>query len=74
MPRATQAVILFGIGGALITVVAAGGWYLYSHAPGSYDWPYYKAEFLAILVFGTLGITLLGTGITLGLMELNHRL
>ncbi len=72
--RLKQAGILGGIGIAMMGVVAAGGWWLFSHAPASYNWPYYKAEFLALLVLGFVAITLAGTAVILGLMELNHRL
>jgi hypothetical protein len=74
MPRMKQAAILGGIGIPLIGVVAAGGWWLYSNAPASYDWPYYTVEFLALFVLGLCGFTLSITAIILALTELNHRL
>jgi hypothetical protein len=74
MPRLKQAAMAGGVGLALIGVVVAEGWRLYSHAPASYDWPYYKAEFLTLVVLGLLGFISFFTAITLALVELNHRL
>jgi hypothetical protein len=72
--RLKKAAKLGGIGIALMGTVAAGGWWVFSHAPASYNWPFYKAEFLVLLVFGTLGFSLFLTGITLAVIESNRRL
>jgi hypothetical protein len=69
VPRLTQAAIMGGIGIALLGVVVAAGWWTHSHFAGPYDGPYYLAEFIALLVFGVLGLPLLGTAITFSRVE-----
>jgi len=69
MPRLTQAAILGGISLVLISIVVAGGLWLYRHTAG----PYYEAEFGALGLIGLAGGVLFFTAGTLVFIEINHR-
>jgi hypothetical protein len=70
MPRLTQAAIMGGISLPLMGTVAAGAFWMHSHAEG----PYFEAEVGALTVLAVLGITLFVTAIALVLIEVTHRL
>jgi hypothetical protein len=65
----TRAAITGGIGLGLSGAVALGAWWVYHHVGG----PFYVAEFLSLVLFGVVALTLFSTGMVLALIELNHR-
>jgi hypothetical protein len=69
LPRLTQAAIAGGIGLGLSGAVALGAWWVSHHVGG----PFYVAEFLSLVLFGVVALTLFSTGMVLALIELNHR-
>ena len=58
-----------GIGLGLSGAVALGAWWVYHHVGG----PFYVAEFLSLVLFGVVALTLFSAGMVLALIELNHR-